>query len=126
MYHTLDADWHWARYEYQSRRRRIHSHGTAKLKNDFGPCDLTETALQGFLAEQKLNKSGSKLSDSERVQLNLQVTNGKQASGTVCQYVDWLVTSVNPHTPDEEIGLSLQCIPAKESTQKLMTFIQIM
>ena len=29
----------------------IHLHGTAKLKNDPGLCELTETALQGFLAE---------------------------------------------------------------------------
>ena len=54
LYDTLDAKWHWFRYEYQGRGS-IHCHGTAKLKNDPGLCKLTDIALKGFLAEnQKL------------------------------------------------------------------------
>ena len=70
LYQTLDADWHWARYEYQSRRGSIHSHGTAKLKNDPGLCDLTETALKGFLAEKKLQELNDTLSDTEKHDLS--------------------------------------------------------
>ena len=40
LYDTLGADWHWFRYEYQGRGS-IHCHGTAKLSNDPGLCQLT-------------------------------------------------------------------------------------
>ena len=42
LYDTLDAKWHWFRYEYQGRGS-IHCHGTAKLSNDPGLCELTQT-----------------------------------------------------------------------------------
>ena len=44
LYKTLDAKWHWYRFEYQARGS-IHCHGTAKLSNDPGLCDLTKTAV---------------------------------------------------------------------------------
>ena len=50
-YNTLDAKWHWFRYEYQGRGS-IHCHGTAKLNNDPGLCQLTQVALKGYLAEK--------------------------------------------------------------------------
>ena len=40
LYDTLGAKWHWFRYEYQGRGS-IHCHGTAKLNNDPGLCQLT-------------------------------------------------------------------------------------
>ncbi|CAB4029508.1 Hypothetical predicted protein [Paramuricea clavata] len=46
-----DSTSHWFRYEYQSRGS-IHCHGTAKLNNDPGLCQLTQTALKGFLAQK--------------------------------------------------------------------------
>ena len=51
LYDTLGAKWHWFRYEYQGRGS-IHCHGTEKLKNDPGLCELTQTALKGFLAQK--------------------------------------------------------------------------
>ena len=51
LYNTLDAKWHWYRFEYQARGS-IHCHGTAKLNNDPGLCELTKTALKGFLAQK--------------------------------------------------------------------------
>ena len=39
LYDTLDAKWHWYRFEYQGRGS-IHCHGTAKLNNDPGLCNL--------------------------------------------------------------------------------------
>ena len=47
LYDTLDAKWHWYRFEYQGRGS-IHCHGTAKLKNDPGLSQLTKTALKFF------------------------------------------------------------------------------
>ena len=44
LYDTLDAKWHWFRYEYQGRGS-IHCHGTVKLNNDPGLCQLTELAF---------------------------------------------------------------------------------
>lgn len=51
LYKTLDAKWHWYRFEYQARGS-IHCHGTAKLNNDPGLCDLTKIALKGYLAKK--------------------------------------------------------------------------
>ena len=55
LYETMDAEWHWYRFEYQ-HRGSIHCHGTAKLKNDPGLCTLTEMALKGFLAQRANNE----------------------------------------------------------------------
>ena len=52
LYDTLDAEWHWYRYEFQARGS-IHCHGVAKLKSDPGLCKLTDIALKGFLAEKE-------------------------------------------------------------------------
>lgn len=61
---TLDAEWHWYRYEYQ-HRGSIHCHGTAKLTNDPGLCQLTEIALKGFLAA-KHKKDCANLSSTDQ------------------------------------------------------------
>ncbi|CAH3026630.1 unnamed protein product [Porites evermanni] len=49
---SLQASWHWYRYEYGVQRGSIHCHGVAKLKNDPGLCSLTEKALKGYLASK--------------------------------------------------------------------------
>ena len=56
LYNSLDADWHWYRFEYQARGS-IHCHGVAKLKNDPGLCKLSEKALKGYVAEMALNNA---------------------------------------------------------------------
>ena len=43
LYNTLDAEWRWCRYEYQSRGS-TRAHGCAKLRNDPGVCTLVEKA----------------------------------------------------------------------------------
>jgi hypothetical protein len=53
LYETLNAEWHWYRYEFQARGS-IHCHGTAKLKNDPGLCKLTEIALKVFFSTESL------------------------------------------------------------------------
>ena len=43
-------------FQHQARGS-IHCHGVAKLKNDPGLCQLSETALKGYLAEVSLDKA---------------------------------------------------------------------
>ena len=55
LYDTLGAKWHWFRYKYQGRGS-VRCHGTAKLNNDPGLCQLTQTALKGFLFSSNVQK----------------------------------------------------------------------
>ena len=91
----------WFGYEYQGRRGRIHSRGTAKLQNDPGLCELTETALQGFLDEQIQSPSD----DNMDTQALSTIEKGKIASQTVFQYVDWLSSTWNTLPPDDNFLL---------------------
>ena len=96
LYGTLGAAWHWYRYEFQARGS-IHGHWTAKLKNDPGLCELTEVALKGFLAEQKLEQKSC-----ERKQEHLQdIENGKKAAKIICNHEDSLISTWNPELPCE-------------------------
>ena len=95
LYNSLDADWHWYRFEYQARGS-IHCHGVAKLKNDPGLCELSEKALKGYLAEMSLHNS----EPADTAELNQKILDGKKASQLVCQYVDWLLSTYNPDPPD--------------------------
>ena len=96
LYETLDADWHWYRYEYQTICDSIHCHGTATFKNDPGLCNLTEIVLKGFLAEQKC--TAESVHDDT---LQQQINKGKQTEQTICQYVDWLPSTENPCPPED-------------------------
>lgn len=66
-------EWHWYRFEYQARGS-IHCHGVAKLKNDPGLCQLSETALKGYLAEVSLDKA----EQSDILELNKQILEEKK------------------------------------------------
>ena len=100
LYDTLDADWHWYRFEYQ-HRGSIHCHGTAKLKNDPGLCELTEIALKGFLVE-KTKHEQLFLNDQQVIQCNVDINNGRNAELKICQYIDWLMSTMNPVPQDTE------------------------
>ncbi|XP_066915890.1 uncharacterized protein [Clytia hemisphaerica] len=100
LYETLEAEWHWYRFEYAVMRGSIHCHGVAKLKNDPGLCKLTQKALEGHLAEKKLSETDDDI-ENNRVQLQVIVNEGKAAAQQVCDYVDTLVTACNPCTPEE-------------------------
>ena len=89
LYDTLGAKWHWFRYEYQGTGS-IHCHGTAKLNNDPGLCQLTETALKGFLAEKVKDENDC----PDTSQLDQDIETGKKAADTACQYVDWILSTV--------------------------------
>ena len=97
LYNSLNAEWHWYRFEYQARGS-IHCHGVAKLKNDPGLCKLSGTTLKGYLAEMSIDKA-----DQTNIPaLNQQILEGKKASQAVCQYVDWLLSTYNPNPPDNQ------------------------
>ena len=98
LYKTLDAKWHWYRFEYQARGS-IHCHGIAKLNNDPGLCDLTKTALKGFLAHKYKDEN----KDENTSQLDNDIIVGNKAAETACKYVDWLLSTVNPNPPDDAL-----------------------
>jgi hypothetical protein len=98
LYKTLDAKWHWYRFEYQARGS-IHCHDIAKLNNDPGLCDLTKTALKGFLA----HKYNDENKDKHTSELDNDVIVGNKAAETSCKYVDWLLSTVNPNPPDDAL-----------------------
>lgn len=52
LYKTLDAEWHWCRYEYQACGS-AHAHGCAKLTNNSGVCTLVEKVAVGWLATKR-------------------------------------------------------------------------
>ena len=98
---SLGSSWHWYRYEYAVQRGSIHCHGVAKLKNDPGLCKLTEVALQGFLATKCMNEQNNNLSKEDLQELLEKEIQGKKAESVVCQYVDFLLTTWNPCSPNE-------------------------
>ena len=59
-------------------------------------CQLTQTAL----------KDENDCSDT--TELDEDVEAGQRAAETVCQYVDWLLPTVNPNPPDEGISIRPQ------------------
>ena len=75
LYDTLGAKWHWFRYEYQ---------GTAKLNNDPGLRELTQTALKAFLAQKIKDENDC----CDTIELDQDIEAGQKAADTVCRYVD--------------------------------------
>ncbi len=53
LYDTLDAEWHWYRFEYQACGS-THAYGCAKLKNNKGICTLVERVATGWLVPQEV------------------------------------------------------------------------
>ena len=112
LYKTLDAKWHWYRFEYQARGS-IHCHGTAKLNNDPGLCDLTKSALKGFLAQKYKDKN----KDIDTSELDDDIRAGNKAAEIACKYVDWLLSTVNPNQPDDGLWVRPEIHPCKKHYQ---------
>ena len=64
-------------------------------------CQLTLTALKGFLAQ--IFKDENDCSDT--TELDQDIEAGQKAADTVCQYVDWLLLTANPNSPDEDMWI---------------------
>ena len=109
LYDTLDVKWHWCKFEYQSRGS-IHCHGTAKLNNDPELCQLTETALKGFLAQKHKHENHCEVT----AELNADIQAGEEAAKTVYQYVDWLYSTENSMPPNEDTWIRPSVHPCKK------------
>ena len=96
LYNSLDAEWHWYRYEWQARGS-IHAHGCAKLRNDPGLCELVKRAAEGWSAEQKKEKKPELAEELQPI-----IDAGLEAKAKAIQYCDWLVTTINEALPQEE------------------------
>ena len=96
---TLGATWYWFRYEYAVQRGSIHCHGVAKLQSDPNLCDLSQIALQGYLAAQSLAKD--QLSHEMSLQKQQEVKEGCEAEKAICDYVDFLMSTQNPCNADD-------------------------
>ena len=73
---TLQSSWHWYKYEYAVQRGSIHCHGVAKLKHP-GLCQLTETALKGFLAAKHKDSTKKTFSKQQLNELDYDIYQGK-------------------------------------------------
>ena len=98
LYKTLGAEWHWFRYEFAVQRGSIHCHGLTKLQGDPGLCQLSDDALNGFLASNKL-LAPEDLSETNKENLLQDITRGKEAERKLCQYHDFLISTCNPINP---------------------------
>ena len=98
---SLQSSWHWYRYEYAVQRGSIHCHGVAKLKNDPGLCTLTEKALKGYLASKFQRENQNVLTKEQIMNINNEIHEGKEAEAIVCRYVDFLLSTWNPSSPDD-------------------------
>ena len=76
-------------------------------------CQLTETALKGYLA-QKFKDDNECLDTTE---LDQDIKTGKKAADAVCQYVDWLLSTVNPNPPDENMWIRPETHPCQRRHQ---------
>ena len=61
-------------------------------------CQLTQTALKGFLTQKFKDENDC----SDTTELDQDIEAGQKAADTVCQYVDWLLSTVNPNLPHED------------------------
>ena len=107
LYDTLDAEWHWYRFEYQARGS-VHCHGITKLKSNPGLCRLSEIALLGFKAQERLKTSSCTDED------NLLKSEGENASTILCNYADWLLSTENPQPPEEGTWVKPQHHPCQQ------------
>ena len=71
------------------------------MQNDPGLCELTEVALQSFLATKHINVNRNTLSNDQLQELQNREIPGKKAKSVVCQYVDFLLTTWNPCSPED-------------------------
>ena len=77
---------------------------------------MTQTALKGFLVQKSKNENDC----CDTTELGQDIEAGQQAANTVCQYVDWLLSTVNPNPPNEDMWIR----PAVHPCQRRHSDIQ--
>lgn len=76
-------------------------HGTINLTNDPSLFGHTK-ALKGFLAQQI--KEENPLFVHPQLYLDIEAVN--KATITACQYVDWLLSTINPNAPHKDTRIT--------------------
>ena len=109
----MGAIWHWYRFEYALMRGSIHCHGLAKLKDDPGLCDLSQVALNGHVAAQKLSAN-----DYEEMHFT-DLHEGRVAEDEICIYVDAIFSAENPSPPHEGEWVKPDIHPRKKEVKNL-------
>ncbi|CAB4014021.1 Hypothetical predicted protein [Paramuricea clavata] len=70
-----------------------------------------KTALKGFLAQKFKDENDC----SDTTELDQDIEAGQKAADTACQYVDWLLSTVNPNPPDEDMWIRPEVHPCQRS-----------
>ena len=68
-------------------------------------------ALTGFLAQKIKHKNDC----SNTTELDQDIEPGQKAADTGCQYVDWLLSTVNPNPPDKDIWIRHEVHPCQRN-----------
>ena len=71
---------------------------------------------KGYLAEVSLEKA----EQSDILELNKQILEGKKASQTVCEYVDWLLSTYNPDPPEDGFWIKPSIHPCQRQHKDIM------
>ncbi len=74
-------------------------------------CQLTQTTLKGFLAQKFKDENDS----PDTAELEQDIEAGQKAADTVGQYVDWLLSTINPNSPDEDMWVRPEIYPCQRS-----------
>ena len=67
--------------------------------------------MKGFLAQKFKDENDC----SDTTELDQDIEAGQKAADTVCQYVDWLLSTVNPNPPDEDMWIRPEVHPCQRS-----------
>ncbi|CAB4021637.1 Hypothetical predicted protein [Paramuricea clavata] len=95
------ADMHWPEL-----------HALLKASTDCETGSYTSnTALKGFLAQKFKDENDC----SDTTELDQDIEAGQKAADTVCQHVDWLLSTVNPNPPDEDMWIRPEVHPCQRS-----------
>ena len=57
-------------------------------------------------------------------ELNQQIVDGKKASQAVCQYVDWLLSTYNPDSPDNGTWVRPSVHPCKKNVTRTLSMLK--
>ena len=110
-------------YEYAVQRGSIHCHGVAKLQSDPNIYDLSQIALQGYLAAQSLAKD--QLTHEMSLQKQQEVKEGCEAEKAICDYVDFLMSTQNPCNADDWFNLKFILVKHSLNILKEISGIKI-
>ena len=92
LHDTLDAEWYWYRYEYQSRGS-TRARGCAKLRNDPGLCKLVSAEALRWIEQQHVEQA---CANHELIPHNYHIIQyGLKAKAEAIKHADWLVTTIN-------------------------------